>query len=186
MTQIIQFFQFDENEYARRVADVELEYENTQEGLPEDNRYKEFISAYFPVDTRFDQLPGQLQFFSVEHVPPTAAINQAIANARAGYGDVDGFTAIQSPDFRHYVRWWQSKPAKQVKADKAKLAELVKQRYQTDLDEMNKAEEARQVELLVQQAERKRQQEEEQRIAAIREQARADLMAAYGTSGEVA
>lgn len=180
MTEVIQFFQFDEDEYARRVADVELEYELTKPDTSlTNNRYRAFFKDYFPIGTRFEHLPGQYELFYTETGPDTA-ISKILDNAKSGYGEVSDFSTNVSPDFVYrHTRWHQVKPTQTIKADKAMLAELVKQRYLSDLEEMNKAEEVRQVELLVQQAERKRIADEEARIQTIREQARADLLSAY-------
>lgn len=180
MTNYVEFKHFTETDYNTRCSYIESIYDTYYEdhtaGVP--NPYKEYASELLPDEVVYMTLPGANRYFVVYEGLEEAFRVHAQA-VKEGYTGFTGALITPSLGIGTRIEWQMTKPSKQRKEELAYLFDLVKQRYEQELQHYNIAETERQVELRVTSLEREKQREEEARIQAIRQQALEELQNAY-------
>ncbi|MDF3867958.1 hypothetical protein P3W53_26060 [Pseudomonas denitrificans (nom. rej.)] len=182
MTNYVEIKKFDQKEFESRCAQIESIY-NTYSGADpmqptESNPYRLYGADLLPEGTNYRSLPGAMHHFMVFDGLEAAFEVHAQA-VKDGYVGIAG--ALITPDngFIPVIEWTSDKPVAKQKKELKELYDLVRQRYVTDLQAWNEQETERQIELRVAAIERAKEKEEQERLAAIRQQALEELQNAY-------
>lgn len=165
----IQFQQFNQSEFKTRLAQVESIYMTTLGYVTASaNPYRLYAADLLPANTDYFALPGAVEHFSADNFPQAATKYAEAVKA--------GFTAIHAENVSPtYFTWRMHKSPKAYKADMEFLATLVKERYESDIEQFNADETERQLELMEAAHQRAKVKVETDAIAERREQFMAEL-----------
>ncbi len=181
MTNYVEIKKFDQQEFESRCSQVESTYSNYAPDATQPttaNPYLLYASDLLPEDVDYRALPGAMEYF-ITYDGLAKAFDTYTQALKDGFVGCIAAGVTGRTDVVPVVNWWMEKPIKAQKPEIASLHKLVKARYLSDLRHWNEQETARLIELRLIEKEREKEQEEQARLAAIREQALAELMETY-------